>query len=159
MSNSDPQSGIQKHGYHWSWIITAVIVSLLLAWITTMTACWFTASCQEKCVTFIIFIASGAIGWCAGMVLSPDSRHEAATFSGAWKNMALAGSGYLVAKFDSLFQTVLNVDALASPNLLAFRIFGAIAVFTLAAIAVYIIRIYALNVGDAQKNMIYQGTR
>jgi hypothetical protein len=145
--NESVNQVVPKRGYHSSWITATVIAALLLGWIAIMT--WhFNTPRQETCVTYIIFIASAACGWGAGMWLSPDSRHEAMTFSGAWKNMALLGSGYLAAKLDSMSQAILTANVLANPNLIAFRIFGAIAVFIIVAIAVYIIRVYALTVGD-----------
>ncbi|MFH2045488.1 MAG: hypothetical protein ABIK92_10125 [Pseudomonadota bacterium] len=138
-----------KSGRHSSWIITAIVAPALLVVLFWMG--WRLSDIpQERYLTSAILIAACALGWVLGMVLSPDSKTEAKNFSTVGKGVSLFVSGYLVSKIDGLVTAVFEPHVLlhATEHLAAYRLIGAIASLTLTAILTYIVRVYALTVGE-----------
>lgn len=140
---------VPKPAGHWSWIITAIVAPVLLIAVFCMGWC-LSEIPQERYVTSAVLIAAIAFGWAFGMVLSPDSKTEAKNFSTLGKSVSLFISGYLVSKIDGLVTGVFDPQVLlhATEHLAAYRLIGAIASLTLTAILTYIVRVYALTVGE-----------
>jgi len=138
-----------KSERHWSWIITVIVALALLGALFLMG--WRLSDIpQERYLTLAILIAACTLGWVLGMVLSPDSKTETKNFFTIGKGVSLFVSGYLVSKIDGLVTAVFEPQLLlhATEHLAAYRLIGAIASLTLAAILTYIVRIYALTVGE-----------
>ena len=138
-----------KQTYHPSWRIAVGIVTPLL--IVMGILGWLIApTIDDAYVNCAFMITFSAVGWMAGMILSPDSRVEEKKFSNLWKGISLFVSGYLVSKLDPLVEALLKPDVLLAmhSSIHTYRVLAAISATVLTAILTYVIRVYALTVGE-----------
>lgn len=145
------QIEVSKTSAHWSWTIAVIFVLPLLGAIAALG--WrLSEAPQERYVTCVILIASVAVGWVVGMVLSPDSRTELNNFSALGKSISVFLTGYLAAKVDGVITGIFDPAVLlhATDRLPAYRMLGAIAAFILSALLVYVVRVYAFTVGSEE---------
>ena len=138
-----------SRAYHPSWKIAVAIAAPLLLSIGIIG--WLIApSMSDAYVNAALIIACSSVGWCAGMMLSPDSRLEEKTFTGIWKGVSLFVSGYLVSKIDPLVEALLKIDTIkhVTVPLVSYRLLAAVATIVLTAILTYVVRVYAFTVGE-----------
>ena len=110
---------------------------------------WFIAPTMEDAYLNAAFMVTfSAVGWAAGMILSPDSRLEEKKFTSLWKGISLFISGYLLSKIDPLVDTLLKPEALQSlhDSNYTYRVLAGIGATVLTAILTYVIRVYAFAV-------------
>lgn len=115
------------------------------------TLAWFIAPTREDAYLNATFVVTfSAIGWAAGMILSPDSSIEERKFTGLWKGISLFVSGYLLSKIDPLVDAFLKPDVIlgAHDGVHTYRVLACISVTILTAILTYVVRVYAFTVGD-----------
>jgi hypothetical protein len=135
--------------YHPSWKIAVAIVTPLLLLIGVLG--WLIAPTKEEAYLNTAFVVTFcAIGWAAGMILSPDSSIEERKFTGRWKGISLFISGYLLSKIDPLVEALLKPEVVLRmhDSIYAYRALAGISATILTAILTYVVRVYAFTVGD-----------
>lgn len=140
-----------KSTYHPSWKIAVGIAAPMLTMLGILG--WFIAPTREDAYLNAVFLITfSGIGWAGGMIFSPDSGHEAKKFSGLWKGISLFVSGYLLSKIDPLVEAVLKPEVILNlhSGVHTYRMLVAISATTLTAILTYVIRVYALTVGESR---------
>ena len=115
-------------------MITAVVVIGILIAPTT----------EDAYLNSALIIASSAIGWVGGMMISPHTKNEEKKFSDLWKGITLFASGYLVSKIDPLLSYLFKPEnmILLKDRLFAYRALASLSATVLTAIMAYVMRFY-----------------
>jgi hypothetical protein len=90
-------------------------------------------------INVLVLISGALIGWVVGMLMTPVTGNEQAHFPEYGKALSTFVTGYLVAKLDRLFESVVGTPTNINEVLIA-RLLLFISSFALGTLATYIWR-------------------
>jgi F0F1-type ATP synthase membrane subunit a len=115
----------------------AVIVTVVLVWV-----CYAAGeNARERAVNVLVGFFGLAVGWLAGIVLSPFTKEEGALFANYAGAVSAFVTGYAAGKVDDLVKYVLNPQNLTKRR--AFHGVLFLVTFIVALIVVFEFRYYA----------------
>ncbi len=108
-------------------------------------------NCPAVFLNITVIICGIALGWAAGILISPYDKEEKIQFGAITKAVSAFASGYLLAKIDPLVAKILDPAILAS-SLAMFRLMAFVASFLFGAIIAFVFRSYSLSTENKNTN-------